>query len=149
LGTLLPASKPIGENYINRMNCEYGGYRVKGGASHQPPRAARRLRMIFSMVAVAVGLCFPHARQCREASGLDWRSVIDSAFCRYDNVVAITPGIYAFVREAVQKRWLGERLTKFGGLSRLRDYGEGHRSPFTADEGGARHCVPETVHRLS
>lgn len=106
-----------GERYIHRNNCEFAGYAdailAEQGVTVSPVYWSDRDDWTLSMVAAGLGFAFMprHSAMHPEVSAL---SITEPEFWRDVNLVTVrgrkhSPAVGALVREAVQKKWFGER----------------------------------------
>ena len=118
-----PVSEMNGENYIHRMNCEFAGYAdhilAAQGVTCTPTYWSERDDWTLAMVAAGLGFAFMPANAIKhpEVVGIP---VVDPEFWRTVSLVTVrgrrhSPGIGALVREAVRKRWFGERVLANSG----------------------------------
>jgi DNA-binding transcriptional LysR family regulator len=119
-----PVSEMNGEDYIHRMNCEFAGYAdrilAEKGVTCTPTYWSERDDWTLAMVAAGLGFAFMPANAIKhpEVIGIP---VVDPEFWRTVNLVTVrgrrySPGTGALVREAVRKRWFGERVLANGRL---------------------------------
>ena len=112
-----PVKELNGESYIHRMNCEFAGYadhilREKG-VTCTPTYWSERDDWTLSMVAAGLGFAFMPANAVThpDVVGLP---VVEPEFWRVVNLVTVrgrpySPGVGALVREAMRKRWFGDK----------------------------------------
>jgi LysR family transcriptional regulator, hydrogen peroxide-inducible genes activator len=112
-----PVQKLNGENYIHRINCEFAGYADRileeKGVTCKPAYTSERDDWTLAMVAAGLGFAFMPANAVKHPDVIGI-PVVDPEFWRYVNLVTVrgrrhSPGIGALVREAMRKRWFGQR----------------------------------------
>ncbi len=117
-----PVSEMNGENYIHRMNCEFAGYADRilseKGVTCTPTYWSERDDWTLAMVAAGLGFAFMPANAVKHP-GVIGIPVVDPEFWRLVNLVTVrgrrhSPGIGALVREAMRKKWYGERASGAG-----------------------------------
>jgi LysR family transcriptional regulator, hydrogen peroxide-inducible genes activator len=115
--TAFPVKELDGESYIHRMNCEFAGYadhilREKG-VTCTPTYWSERDDWTLAMVAVGLGFAFMPENAARHP-GVVALPVIEPEFWRKVNLVTVrgrpySPGVGALVREAMRKKWFGNK----------------------------------------
>ena len=117
-----PVSEMNGENYIHRMNCEFAGYADRilseKGVTCTPTYWSERDDWTLAMVAAGLGFAFMPANAVKHP-GVIGIPVIDPEFWRLVNLVTVrgrrhSPGLGALVREAMRKKWYGEKPSGAG-----------------------------------
>jgi DNA-binding transcriptional LysR family regulator len=115
-----PVSEMNGECYIHRMNCEFAGYADRilseKGVTCTPTYWSERDDWTLAMVAAGLGFAFMPANSVKHP-GVIGIPVVDPEFWRLVNLVTVrgrpySPGIGALVREAMRKKWHGERAPR-------------------------------------
>ena len=106
-----------GESYIHRVNCEFAGYadavlREKGVAC-KPVYWSERDDWTLAMVAAGLGFAFMPANAVKHP-GVVGLPVVQPEFWRQVDLVSVrgrrySPGVGSLVREAMRKRWFGQR----------------------------------------
>ncbi len=118
-----PVREMDGEPYIHRTNCEFAGYtdRVlhEQGVTCTPTYWSERDDWTLAMIAAGLGFGFMPANAVRHP-GVVGVPVVEPEFWRQVNLVSVrgrrhSPGVGALVREAMQKRWFGERAIAAAG----------------------------------
>lgn len=108
-----------GENYIHRNNCEFAGYAdailAGQGVTCQPTYWSDRDDWTLAMVAAGLGFGFLPEHSAKHP-GVVALPIVEPEFWRQVNLVSIrgrrhSTAVGAFVREAMQKRWFGERVS--------------------------------------
>jgi len=112
-----PVKELNGESYIHRVNCEFAGYadhilREKG-VTCTPTYWSERDDWTLSMVAAGLGFAFMPANGVTHP-GVVALPVVEPEFWRVVNLVTVrgrpySPGVGALVREAMRKRWFGDK----------------------------------------
>ena len=120
-----PVSAMNGENYIHRMNCEFAGYADRilseKGVTCTPTYWSERDDWTLAMVAAGLGFAFMPANAIKHP-GVIGVPVVEPEFWRTVNMVTVrgrrhTPGIGALIREAMRKKWYGERAMATGSVA--------------------------------
>jgi LysR family transcriptional regulator, hydrogen peroxide-inducible genes activator len=112
-----PVKELNGERYIHRMNCEFAGYADRilqeKGVTCTPTYWSERDDWTLAMVAAGLGFAFmpENAIKHRGVVGLP---VVEPEFWRRINLVTVrgrpySPGVGALVREAIRKKWFGNK----------------------------------------
>ena len=112
-----PVKELNGESYIHRVNCEFAGYadhilREKG-VTCTPTYWSERDDWTLSMVAAGLGFAFMPANAVTHPDVVAL-PVVEPEFWRVVNLVTVrgrpySPGVGALVREAMRKRWFGDK----------------------------------------
>jgi LysR family transcriptional regulator, hydrogen peroxide-inducible genes activator len=112
-----PVRELNGERYIHRMNCEFAGYadhflREKG-VTCTPTYWSERDDWTLAMVAAGLGFAFMPENTAHHP-GIVAVPVIEPEFWRRVNLVTVrgrpySPGVGALVREAMRKKWFGNK----------------------------------------
>ena len=106
-----------GQNYIHRNNCEFAGYAdaILAGQSVtcSPAYWSDRDDWTLAMVAAGLGFAFLPANSAKHA-GVVALPIIEPEFWREVSLISVrgrphSPAVGALVREAMNKRWFGER----------------------------------------
>jgi len=112
-----PVKELNGESYIHRMNCEFAGYAdhilQEKGVTCTPAYWSERDDWTLAMVAAGLGFAFMPANAVKH-SGVVALPVVEPEFWRKVNLVTVrgrphSPGVGALVREAMRKKWFGNK----------------------------------------
>ena len=112
-----PVQELNGECYIHRMNCEFAGYAdhilQEKGVTCTPTYWSESDDWTLAMVATGLGFAFMPKNSAHHP-GIVALPVIDPEFWRTANLVTVrgrpyTPGVGAIVREAMRKKWFGNK----------------------------------------
>jgi LysR family transcriptional regulator, hydrogen peroxide-inducible genes activator len=112
-----PVKELNGESYIHRMNCEFAGYAdhilQEKGVTCTPTYWSERDDWTMAMVAAGLGFAFMPANAVKHP-GVVALPVVEPEFWRKVNLVTVrgrpySPGVGALVREAMRKRWFGNK----------------------------------------
>jgi LysR family hydrogen peroxide-inducible transcriptional activator len=112
-----PVKELNGECYIHRMNCEFAGYAdnilKEKGVTCTPTYWSERDDWTLAMVAAGLGFAFMPANAV-EHPGVVALPVVEPEFWRRVNLVTVrgrpySPGVGALVREAMRKKWFGNK----------------------------------------
>ena len=112
-----PVRELNGECYIHRMNCEFAGYAdhilQEKGVTCTPTYWSERDDWTLAMVAAGLGFAFM-PENATHHPGIVALPVIEPEFWRKVNLVTVrgrpySPGIGALVREAMRKKWFGNK----------------------------------------
>jgi DNA-binding transcriptional LysR family regulator len=112
-----PVEELNGESYIHRVNCEFAGYAdhilKEKGVTCSPTYWSERDDWTLAMVAAGLGFAFMPANAVRHP-GVVALPVVEPEFWRRVNLVTVrgrrhSPGVGAFVREAMRKTWFGSK----------------------------------------
>ena len=116
-----PVKELNGEHYIHRMNCEFAGYAdhilQEKGVTCTPTYWSERDDWTLAMVAAGLGFAFMPINAVNHA-GVIALPVVEPEFWRRVDLVTVrgrpySPGVGALVREAMQKKWFGNRAIAF------------------------------------
>jgi DNA-binding transcriptional LysR family regulator len=114
---VFPVRELNGECYIHRMNCEFAGYAdeilKEKGVTCTPTYWSERDDWTLAMVAAGLGFAFMPENSARHP-GVVALPVVEPEFWRKVNLVTVrgrpySPGVVALVREAMRKRWFGNK----------------------------------------
>jgi len=128
-----PVKELDGESYIHRMNCEFAGYAdhilQDKGVTCTPTYWSERDDWSMAMVAAGLGFAFMPANAVKHP-GVVALPVVEPEFWRKVNLVTVrgrpySPGVGALVREAMRKKWFGNkaiaaRLAEEGSASAVK-----------------------------
>jgi DNA-binding transcriptional LysR family regulator len=112
-----PVRELNGESYIHRMNCEFAGYAdhilQEKGVTCTPTYWSERDDWTLAMVAAGLGFAFMPEHAANHP-GVVALPVIEPEFWRKVNLVTVrgrpySPGVGALVREAMRKKWFGNK----------------------------------------
>jgi len=112
-----PVQELDGECYIHRVNCEFAGYAdhilAEKGVTCTPSYWSERDDWTLAMVAAGLGFAFMPANAIKHP-GVVALPVVEPEFWREVNLVTVrgrphSPGLGALVREAMRKRWFGNK----------------------------------------
>jgi LysR family transcriptional regulator, hydrogen peroxide-inducible genes activator len=112
-----PVRQLNGESYIHRMNCEFAGYAdqilKEKGVTCMPTYWSERDDWTLAMVAAGLGFAFMPENSAHHP-GIVALPVIEPEFWRKVNLVTVrgrpySPGVGALVREAMRKKWFGNK----------------------------------------
>jgi LysR family transcriptional regulator, hydrogen peroxide-inducible genes activator len=112
-----PVKELNGEHYIHRMNCEFAGYAdhilQENGVTCTPTYWSERDDWTMAMVAAGLGFAFMPANAVKHP-GVVALPVVEPEFWRKVNLVTVrgrpySPGVGALVREAMRKKWFGNK----------------------------------------
>jgi LysR family hydrogen peroxide-inducible transcriptional activator len=112
-----PVAEMNGERYIHRMNCEFAGYAdhilKEKGVTCTPAYWSERDDWTLAMVAAGLGFAFMPANAVKH-TGVVPLPVVEPEFWRRVNLVTMrgrlhSPGVGALVREAMRKKWFGNK----------------------------------------
>jgi DNA-binding transcriptional LysR family regulator len=112
-----PVRELNGECYIHRMNCEFAGYAdhilKEKGVTCTPTYWSERDDWTLAMVAAGLGFAFMPENAAHHP-GIVALPVIEPEFWRKVNLVTVrgrpySPGVGALVREAMRKKWFGNK----------------------------------------
>jgi LysR family hydrogen peroxide-inducible transcriptional activator len=112
-----PVKELDGECYIHRMNCEFAGYAdhilQEKGVTCTPTYWSERDDWTMAMVASGLGFAFMPANAVKHP-GVVALPVVEPEFWRKVNLVTVrgrrySPGVGALVREAMRKKWFGNK----------------------------------------
>jgi len=112
-----PVKELNGECYIHRVNCEFAGYAdhilQEKGVTCTPTYWSERDDWTLAMVAAGLGFAFMPAHAVKHP-GIVALPVIEPEFWRQVNLVTVrgrphSPGLGALVREAMRKKWFGNK----------------------------------------
>lgn len=112
-----PVKELNGESYIHRMNCEFAGYAdhilQEKGVTCTPTYWSERDDWTLAMVAAGLGFAFMPENAARRPD-IVALPVVEPEFWRKVNLVTVrgrpyTPGVGALVREAMRKKWFGNK----------------------------------------
>jgi LysR family hydrogen peroxide-inducible transcriptional activator len=112
-----PVKELNGECYIHRMNCEFAGYAdhilQEKGVTCTPTYWSERDDWTMAMVAAGLGFAFMPANVVKHP-GVAALPVVEPQFWRQVNLVTVrgrpySPGVGALVREAMRKKWFGNK----------------------------------------
>jgi len=130
-----PVRELNGESYIHRMNCEFAGYAdhilQDKGVTCTPTYWSERDDWTLAMVAAGLGFAFMPENAAAHP-GVVALPVIEPEFWRTVNLVTVrgrpySPGVGALVREAMRKKWFGNKAI----AARLAEENLGKRSQAT------------------
>jgi LysR family hydrogen peroxide-inducible transcriptional activator len=130
-----PVREINGESYIHRMNCEFAGYAdhilQDKGVTCTPTYWSERDDWTLAMVAAGLGFAFMPENAAAHP-GVVALPVIEPEFWRTVNLVTVrgrpySPGVGALVREAMRKKWFGNKAI----AARLAEENLGKRSQAT------------------
>jgi DNA-binding transcriptional LysR family regulator len=114
---VFPVRELNGERYIHRMNCEFAGYAdhilQEKGVTCTPTYWSERDDWTLAMVAAGLGFAFMPENAAHHP-GIVALPVIEPEFWRKVNLVTVrgrpySPGVGAIVREAMRKKWFGNK----------------------------------------
>jgi LysR family transcriptional regulator, hydrogen peroxide-inducible genes activator len=114
---VFPVEQLDGECYIHRMNCEFAGYADQilkaKGVTCTPTYWSERDDWTMAMVAAGLGFAFMPANSVTHPD-VAALPVVEPEFWRVVNLLTVrgrpySPGLGALVREAMRKKWFGER----------------------------------------
>jgi LysR family transcriptional regulator, hydrogen peroxide-inducible genes activator len=114
-----PVKELDGECYIHRVNCEFAGYAdhilKEKGVTCTPTYWSERDDWTMAMVAAGLGFAFMPANAAKHP-GVIALPVVEPEFWRKVNLVTVrgrpySPGVGALVREAMRKKWFGNKAT--------------------------------------
>jgi LysR family hydrogen peroxide-inducible transcriptional activator len=112
-----PVADLNGERYIHRMNCEFAGYAdqilKEKGVTCTPTYWSERDDWTLAMVAAGLGFAFMPENAVKHP-GVVALPVVEPEFWRSVNLVTVrgrpySPGVGALVREAMRKKWFGQK----------------------------------------
>lgn len=112
-----PVKELDGECYIHRVNCEFAGYAdhilKEKGVTCTPTYWSERDDWTKAMVAAGLGFAFMPANAAKHP-GVIALPVVEPEFWRKVNLVTVrgrpySPGVGALVREAMRKKWFGNK----------------------------------------
>jgi LysR family transcriptional regulator, hydrogen peroxide-inducible genes activator len=112
-----PVAELNGERYIHRMNCEFAGYAdhilKEKGVTCTPTYWSERDDWTLAMVAAGLGFAFMPENAVKHP-GVVALPVVEPEFWRSVNLVTVrgrpySPGVGALVREAMRKKWFGQK----------------------------------------
>ncbi|MGO8918377.1 MAG: LysR family transcriptional regulator [Stellaceae bacterium] len=112
-----PVKELNGESYIHRTNCEFAGYAdhilQEKGVTCAPTYWSERDDWTMAMVAAGLGFAFMPANAVTHPDVVAL-PVVEPEFWRVVNLVTVrgrpfSPGVGALVREAMRKRWFGDK----------------------------------------
>ena len=112
-----PVKELNGERYIHRMNCEFAGYAdnilQEKGVTCTPTYWSERDDWTLAMVAAGLGFAFMPENAIKHP-GVVGLPVVEPEFWRRINLVTVrgrpySPGVGALVREAMRKKWFGNK----------------------------------------
>jgi DNA-binding transcriptional LysR family regulator len=112
-----PVKELDGESYIHRMNCEFAGYAdhilQEKGVTCTPTYWSERDDWTLAMVAAGLGFAFM-PENAAQHPGVVALPVVEPEFWRKVNLVTVrgrpySPGVGALVREAMRKKWFGNK----------------------------------------
>jgi DNA-binding transcriptional LysR family regulator len=112
-----PVRELNGEAYIHRVNCEFAGYAdhilQEKGVTCTPTYWSERDDWTMAMVAAGLGFAFMPENAAR-FPGVVALPVVEPEFWRTVNLVTVrgrpySPGVGALVREAMRKKWFGDK----------------------------------------
>jgi DNA-binding transcriptional LysR family regulator len=112
-----PVKDLNGECYIHRVNCEFAGYAdhilEEKGVTCTPTYWSERDDWTLAMVAAGLGFAFMPANAVKHP-GVVALPVTEPEFWREVNLVTVrgrphSPGLGALVREAMRKKWFGNK----------------------------------------
>jgi DNA-binding transcriptional LysR family regulator len=112
-----PVRELNGECYIHRMNCEFAGYAdhilLEKGVTCTPTYWSERDDWTLAMVAAGLGFAFMPENVAHHP-GIVALPIIEPEFWRKVNLVTArgrrySPGVGALVREAMRKKWFGNK----------------------------------------
>ena len=110
------------ENYIHRNNCEFAGYADtilrEQGVTVSPAYWSDRDDWTLAMVAAGLGFGFLPENTARH-DGVVARPIIEPEFWREVCLISVrgrphSPAVGAMVREAMRKKWFGNRALGLG-----------------------------------
>jgi LysR family hydrogen peroxide-inducible transcriptional activator len=113
-----PVRELDGECYIHRMNCEFAGYAdqilQQKGVTCTPTYWSERDDWTLAMVAAGLGFAFMPINAV-DHPGVVALPVVEPEFWRDVSLVTVrgrphSPGAGALVREAMRKKWFGEKV---------------------------------------
>ena len=121
-----PVAQLNGERYIHRQNCEFAGYAdhilMEKGVTCTPTYWSERDDWTLAMVAAGLGFAFMpiNAVKHPDVVGLP---VVEPEFWRQVNLVTVrgrphSAGVGALVREAMHKKWFGNKALAADNLKR-------------------------------
>jgi len=140
-----PVRELIGESYIHRMNCEFAGYAdhilKDKGVTCTPTYWSERDDWTLAMVAAGLGFAFMPENAAAHP-GVVALPVIEPEFWRTVNLVTVRgrryfPGVGALVREAMRKKWFGNKAI----AARLAEENLGKRSQATGPVRGLKRVL--------
>ena len=114
---VFPAKELNGEHYIHRTNCEFAGYAdhilKQKGVTCTPTYWSERDDWTLAMVAAGLGFAFMPENAVKHP-GVVALPVVEPEFWRSVNLVTVrgrpySPGVGALVREAMRKKWFGNK----------------------------------------
>jgi LysR family transcriptional regulator, hydrogen peroxide-inducible genes activator len=114
---VFPVEQLDGECYIHRMNCEFAGYADQilkaKGVTCTPTYWSERDDWTMAMVAAGLGFAFMPANSVTHPDVVAL-PVVEPEFWRVVNLLTVrgrpySPGLGALVREAMRKKWFGQR----------------------------------------
>ena len=140
-----PVRELNGESYIHRMNCEFAGYAdhilQDKGVTCTPTYWSERDDWTLAMVAAGLGFAFMPENAAAHP-GVVALPVIEPEFWRTVNLVTVrgrpfSPGVGALVREAMRKKWFGNKAI----AARLAEENLGNRSQATGPVRGLKRVL--------
>lgn len=140
-----PVRELNGESYIHRMNCEFAGYAdhilQDKGVTCTPTYWSERDDWTLAMVAAGLGFAFMPENAAAHP-GVVALPVIEPEFWRTVNLVTVrgrpySPGVGALVREAMRKKWFGNKAI----AARLAEENLGKRSEATGPVRGLKRVL--------
>ena len=112
-----PVTELNGESYIHRTNCEFAGYAdqvlQEKGVTCTPTYWSERDDWTMAMVAAGLGFAFMPANAVTHPDVVAL-PMVEPEFSRVVNLVTVrgrpySPGVGALVREAMRKKWFGDK----------------------------------------
>jgi len=140
-----PVRELNGECYIHRMNCEFAGYAdhilQEKGVTCTPAYWSERDDWTLAMVAAGLGFAFMPENAAKHP-GIVALPVTEPEFWRKVNLVTVrgrpySPGVGALVREAMRKKWFGNKAI----AARLAEENLGKRSQATGPVRGLKRVL--------